>query len=358
MKILMTTDTVGGVWHYAVDLVSCLTESQIEVVLVAIGPTLSEGQQAQADQLNAKFYHRPYKLEWMNDPWEDVEKTNEWIKEISRNEKPDLLHFNNYPQAALDWNVPVILVAHSCVASWWQAVKNKPLPADRYFDTVKKAFHTADIVVSPTKAMLTVYQQIYGDFKNAQVIYNGLNLIDYGVKEEKQPIIFCMGRLWDEAKNIRLVAQAAKEIKGNIFIAGKQPDTESCKADNITYLGQLSRKEIFKWLKKSSIYLLPVKYEPFGLSFLEASALKCALIGGDIPTLRELWKESMTYTDTDNASELAKACNTLLNNKKYCQSMGEEAYRNGKQYSLARKKEQYIKLYHNALQSVPDFNYN
>lgn len=359
MKILMTTDTVGGVWHYAMDLISCLPARQAEVVLVAMGPEPDRGQQDQLDKLNVKFYHRPYKLEWMNNPWEDVEMANQWIKDICRQEKPDLLHFNSYPQAALKWDVPVILVAHSCVVSWWKAVKNEPLPKlySRYFDTVKKAFLSADIVVSPTYAMLTTYQQIYGDFKNPTVIYNGFQTPDSTAPTDKQPIIFSMGRLWDEAKNIKLITQAAGEINGKIYIAGKQHHTDDTPYENIIFLGQLDRQEVFKWLKKSSIYLLPVKYEPFGLSFLEASAFRCALVGGDIPTLRELWKESMTYICANNASELAKACNTLLKNKTYCQSMGDEAYRNGLKYPLTRKKEQYIKLYNNALRSVPDFNY-
>ena len=34
---------------------------------------------------------------------------------------------------------------------------------------------------------------------------------------------------------------------------------------------------------------LPARYEPFGLSILEAALSGCALVLGDLPSLRELW---------------------------------------------------------------------
>ncbi len=118
MKILMTTDTAGGVWHYALDLAGALMEEDIKIVLVAMGPLPTPAQLSQVkkrQKLGLIFHHRPYKLEWMDDPWEQVDKAGWWIKEIYNNEKPDLIHFNNYAQVNLGWEVPTVLVAHSCV---------------------------------------------------------------------------------------------------------------------------------------------------------------------------------------------------------------------------------------------------
>ena len=120
MKILMTTDTAGGVWQYGIDLASCLLEEQIEVVLVGMGPMPNEGQLSQIRKCRKRglhFYHRAYQLEWMDDPWEDISGAGAWIKDLYHKEKPDLMHFNNYAQVGLDWEVPSVLVAHSCVTS-------------------------------------------------------------------------------------------------------------------------------------------------------------------------------------------------------------------------------------------------
>lgn len=353
MKILMTTDTVGGVWHYTLDLASCMLEEQISVVLLAMGPKPDKAQQAQVDKLsNVKFYHMSCKLEWMDDPWDDMDAAGDWIKEIYNKENPDTIHFNHYAHVSLGWTCPVILVAHSCVASWWKAVKNEALPEkyNRYFQTVKAALHSADTVVSPTASMLESYQQLYGRLPNARVIHNGFS--GSGTDKKKKPIIFSMGRLWDEAKNISLILQSAKWIKGNIYIAGDRKENTQC-PKHVTFLGQLSRQEIFDWLSISKLYVLPVKYEPFGLSFLEAASHKCALVGGRIPTMQELWNDSMTYTSVSNAKELARACNKLLNDESYCDRMGLKAYQNAQNYTLGNKKDQYMKLYAKVQEAAP-----
>ncbi|ELR69131.1 Glycosyltransferase [Fulvivirga imtechensis AK7] len=343
----MTTDTAGGVWHYSIDLVAGLLREQVKVVLVAMGPKLTEAQRADLHQCRGvKFYHKTCKLEWMDSPWNDVEKAGQWLTRIYEKEQPDLIHFNNYAHVNMGWDCPKILVAHSCVSSWWEAVKKEPLPGrfNYYFNVVREAFHGANMVVAPSAAMLSTFQRIYGHPERSTVIYNAL--APSKVSTDKQPIIFSMGRLWDEAKNIDLLLKAADNINGKIYIAGAG-SREKNNTANVTFLGILSRPEIFGWLNISAIYVLPVKYEPFGLSFLEAASRRCALVGGDIATMRELWGESMCYVEPDNPEALAHTCNTLLSDVKYRNCMAAEAYKRSQRYTLKKKTEQYINLYNN-----------
>src|SRR5690606_2302786 len=159
MKILMTTDTAGGVWHYAMDLAEGLLDEQIQVVLISMGPAPTTSQMEQVKKQQKKglnFYHQPFKLEWMDEPWEDVTEAGKWIMQIYEKEKPDLLHFNNYSHVDLGWEIPTLLVAHSCMGSWWHSVKNESLPKlyTHYSETVKKSFLSADTVVFPSQALL------------------------------------------------------------------------------------------------------------------------------------------------------------------------------------------------------------
>lgn len=352
MKILMTTDAVGGVWHYAIDLAKCLLNEQIEVVLVCTGPEPGTSQTNQVKKLQKRglsFYHRPYHLEWMDDPWEDISQANDWIREIYAVEKPSLLHFNSYAPLALHWEIPSLLVAHSCVASWWQAVKDEPLPEryQKYFHTVRTAFQKADQVVFPSQGMLDLCKGIYGGISNAKVVYNGISLplVDPLYEfNSKRPIVFSMGRLWDEAKNIELLLKAAPYINGEIFIAGAKSKDFPCPR-NVRFLGTLSHQQVMNWLKISAVYALPVRYEPFGLSFLEAASNQCSLVGGDTPTLREIWGNSMTYVDPDDAKGLAKACNDILEKPTEGRKKGEKAYQYAKKYPLYKMKEQYLEVY-------------
>ena len=45
--VLMTTDAVGGVWTYTLDLAVGLAEDGVDVVLVVMGPPPTAGQRAQ-----------------------------------------------------------------------------------------------------------------------------------------------------------------------------------------------------------------------------------------------------------------------------------------------------------------------
>jgi glycogen synthase len=73
MKVLMTTDAVGGVWTYALDLARGLAAADATVVLAVMGPPPRAEQLAQAAKVPGLVVeHRPYRLEWMKDPWDDV----------------------------------------------------------------------------------------------------------------------------------------------------------------------------------------------------------------------------------------------------------------------------------------------
>lgn len=360
MKILMTTDAVGGVWSYALDLARCLISEQMEVVLVCTGPEPGISQMRQIkkfEKIGLTFYHRPYRLEWMDEPWEDVKQANEWIRDIYEREKPSLLHFNNYAPACLDWDVPTVLVSHSCMASWWLSVKQEPLPEryGQYFQAVHTAFQKADQVIFPSQGLLDLCSRIYGEIPNRQVVYNGIELplVDPLYEfNSKMPIVFSMGRLWDEAKNIDLLLKAAPYINGEIFIAGpRSKDAPSSR--NVRFLGKLSHQQVMNWLKISAIYALPVRYEPFGLSFLEAASNQCALVGGNTTTLREIWGKSMTYVDPDDAKGLGKTCNDLLENPSGHRVNGQEAYQHAKKYPLVKMKEQYLDIYQQLSGAVP-----
>ena len=50
---------------------------------------------------------------------------------------------------------------------------------------------------------------------------------------------------------------------------------------------------------RAAIYALPARYEPFGLSILEAALSGCALVIGDIPSLREIWADAALFVPSD-----------------------------------------------------------
>src|SRR5690554_186317 len=127
MKILMTTDNIGGVWTFATDMARGLEKHGVEVVLAIIGEPLTDSQK---DELNGIPYrHFNARQEWMDNPWENVYASGKWLLWLKDLENPDIMHLNSYTLGCLDWQVPVVMTMHSCVLSWWEAVKDEPAPA-------------------------------------------------------------------------------------------------------------------------------------------------------------------------------------------------------------------------------------
>ena len=171
----MTADTVGGVWCYAVELIRALEPHGVEVLLATMGEPVSPEQRKEIAGLeNVELAESSYKLEWMDDPWRDVAAAGEWLLELESHFAPDVIHLNGYAHGALPWSAPAIVVGHSCVLSWWEAVKGEPAPAcwNEYREAMRRGLQAADHVIAPTGAMLNSMVEHYGPFAGARIIPN------------------------------------------------------------------------------------------------------------------------------------------------------------------------------------------
>lgn len=352
MKILLTTDNIGGVWTYSLTLARGLKSRGMDVCVAVIGEKLTE---AQADELHfTSWYSCVARQEWMDDPWHDIERTGLWLQKLVREERPDIIHLNSYSLGAFGWNVPVVVAAHSCVLSWWEAVRREQAPSawDRYREFVSEGIQGADAIVAPGNVMMMSVEKFYRPQGKKLVICNGGDSSRFH-PERKEKFIFSMGRLWDDAKNISLVIDAARLIRHPIFIAGEFRGGHFERMPrNVHFLGKLSPAEIAGWLAEASVYLLPVKYEPFGYTFLEAAFSGCALITGDIPSMKEVWGDSAIYADTDDIIGLAEKVNDLMKDARKMEMLSAKARERALSlYTSEKMTAEYIKLYSNILQT-------
>jgi glycogen synthase len=351
LRVLMTTDCVGGVWTYALELARALGRFDVHVMLATLGPPPDEMQRAQAQRLgNVQLEVSDYRLEWMEDPWTDVRDAGQWLLDLERQFRPNIVHLNGYAHGALPWRAPVVVVAHSCVLSWWMKVKGEAAPArwDHYRQQVTEGVKAADMIVAPTQPMLQAIQRLYGPVERAKVIHNGRNgrLFRPGRKEE---FILAAGRLWDEAKNIAALEAVAGELGWPVCVAGDEAAEEKTRRqgeeNGLVRLGRLCAPELAEWMSRASIYCLPARYEPFGLSALEAALSGCALVLGDIPSLREIWEEAAVYVPPDDRMALKEALQRLIADSKQCQAMACRARERAKLYTPQRMADGYFTTY-------------
>lgn len=349
LRILMTADTLGGVWDYSLELAKQLARFSTETVLATMGrPPTPEQRHAAAEIPGLLLRESGFKLEWMPDAGEDLRLAGEWLLHLEDDFRPDLIHLNGYVHGTLPWRAPVVVVAHSCVQSWWQAVKGEKAPEewDAYARRVAEGLGAAAAVVAPTRSLLETIQGIYGPVPRPTVIWNGRDPRRYAACR-KGRFILSAGRLWDEAKNLSALEAIGCELEWPVISAGewRRPDGTGAPPANVTALGVLPSEQMVAWMGKAPIYALPARYEPFGLSVLEAALSGCALVLGDIPTLRELWDGCALFVPPDDHGRLLSALQGLISNPTRLAELSLAARRKGLVYTAEKMALAYSALY-------------
>jgi glycogen(starch) synthase len=313
-KVLMTADTVGGVWTHAIELAQGLADQGVEVALATMGAPLNDSQREKADRVpRLRVFESTFKAEWMEDPWRDVEKAGDWLLALEERVRPDVVHLNGFAHGALPWSAPVVMVGHSCVLSWWRAVKGEaaPLEWDRYAHEAASGLAAADLVVAPSEAMLAALSTHYGTLGKTRVILNGRDSRAFK-PTFKEPMVFAEGRLGDEARNLEALEPVAAHLPWDVFVAGEGLADGEIRPHHTRRLGRLTPRALAAWLGRAAIYCLPARYEPFGLAAVEAALSGCALVLGDIPSLRETWRHRAVFVPPDDPQALESALHKLI----------------------------------------------
>jgi len=351
MKILMTTDSIGGVFVYSVELVRELHARGHQVTLAVLGGALSS---TQSDALRGiyglQIEELPGALEWMDEPWKDVAATGGALLRLAERLQPDCVHLNELAHGALAWPAPVVVVGHSCVQSWWRAVHGEPAPAkyERYREVVRASLAAASCVVAPSSAQLRELARHYGPLPRGRAIANGIDASSFK-PQPKQPLILSAGRLWDQGKNAALLAQVAPKLGWPVLLAGNTQAPEGraseLAGDNCRPLGPLTRTELADVMARAAIYALPARYEPFGLSVLEAAASGCALVLGRVPSLVENWAGAACFVDPNDPEELQHTLETLMANPHRCEQWASQALARAQTFSAERMGTAYEGMY-------------
>jgi len=172
----MTTDTSEGRWTYAMELSRALTSFGIHVTLATMGAPCSAMQRHESERVaGLEVYERPFKLEWMPDPWSDVVAASQWLRELDERLQPSLVHLNHFCHAAIGWSAPTLVVAHDCLLTRWHAVSGDRAPADwaRYRHEVEASLRAASVIVTTTAAARQAFGQYYTPVRTARVIPSG-----------------------------------------------------------------------------------------------------------------------------------------------------------------------------------------
>lgn len=352
MKILMTADPVGGVWTFALELCASLGREGVEITLATLGAPLTSGQRSAAEALpGIALEESAFRLEWMQKPWADLERAGRWLLGLERKYRPDVIHLNHLVHGDLPWQAPVMITGHSCVASWWQAVHGGSLPAEwsTYKLRVRRSLQAADCVMAPTRVMMSELDRNYGPLPRTGVVPNGRDPAPFSRACHKEHLVLSAGRLWDAAKNAQALATVAPLLEWPVCVAGEAISPDGLRAPvaatNLHLLGPLTPQELASWYARAAIYALPARYEPFGLTALEAALSGCALLLGDIPSLREVWGDAAWYAPPEDHAALRNGLEELIWNGAARTELAKRAAETAARLSPASTASVYLKLY-------------
>jgi glycosyltransferase involved in cell wall biosynthesis len=194
--------------------------------------------------------------------------------------------------------------------------------------------------------MLESLGRHYGPPRRGRVVFNGRDAARFA-PAAKQPLVFAAGRLWDEAKNLAALDRAAAGLEWPVYVAGdtRHPTGGQARFRRARALGRLDASGVASWMARASIYALPARYEPFGLSILEAALSGCALVLGDLPSLRELWEDAAVWVPPGDDRTLAGALDSLIRDARLRRSMAARARARAERYTPEAMVRGYLALY-------------
>jgi glycosyltransferase involved in cell wall biosynthesis len=338
LRALLLTDAVGGVWVYTLELARGLRTLGIESIIAVMGPSPREKQREESAGLHLIDTGLP--LEWLDTSPSEIRRAGETIAEIADREGADLVQTCSAALLAdVRFRQPCVAVQHSCITSWWAAVKRAPMPFDFQWrrELVDAGLRRASAIVAPSIAFAAETARIYDAPVPVNAVHNGRRPTACG-RVPQGEFVFTASRLWDEGKNVATLDAAAARLKVPFQAAGptRGPNGASVTVEHLQTLGEIGAARMAGLFSARPIYASAALYEPFGLSVLEAAQAGCALVLSDIPTHREIWNGAAIFVPPYDAEAFADAIQDLLDDPDERQQLGQLAQNRARFYTPER----------------------
>ena len=359
MHVLVTADTLSGVWTYTRELVTGLVSRGVRVTLVSLGDIPLPDQTSWMDNLHGLEY-RPtaFRLDWMHEAQQDFSDSSAYLATLTAELKPDLLHLNHMCYGSLPVKVPRIVVAHGDLISWWKAVHGHSPKESRwlnwYREVVTRGLAKATAVVSPSRWMQESIRTCYTRPKLETVIYNGRNPIFFNPYVSKDDSVLAVGRLCDAGKQVSLLTQHLHPLPVCIVGTEAPPLKIPIRADvklntavaSLALRGPQTEAQLRNLYSRATVFAATSRYEPFGISAVEAALSRCVIVANDIPSFREIWDDAALYFHSNDASSLARTIRELSEKPDLCRNYATRAYQRARErFTAKRMIDEYLQLY-------------
>ena len=202
-----------------------------------------------------------------------------------------------------------------------------------------------------------------------RVIYNGIPLTFHQVirrPRSSRTVVLSVGNL-RPAKNYDTAVKAIALLKDLVFeywIAGtgpSEPELLRLSKDlgiehRVRFLGYVPFQEIPALLQNAHIFLVPSRWEGFGLATVEAMNASLPVVASNVPGLREIVDSNppcAILVDPNSPESIADGLRQLLMSHALREELGTRAFERSQEFSVDRMLENYLGLYDSILHKFP-----
>jgi len=355
MRLLLTTDAVGGVWQYSLELAGSLATRGVRVILLVLGPPPTAAQRLEARVIRGvKLIETGLPLDWLSPGPDEVHAAGRAIAALATEERADLVQLNMPTLGSgARFAAPVIAVTHGCVGTWWEAAERRPLPPafEWHRNAMAKGLSAADCVLAPSASYAATVARYYGLAKAPIVVPNGRSPHPAPPGAPVQDSVLTVGRLWDRVKNAALLDRVAGRLAIPFHAAGAitGPHGECTELTHLHALGHLETAALEHYLATRPVFVSAATFEPFGLAVLEAAAAGCALVLSDIATFRELWDDAAIFVPPLDDDAYLDAIETIIGDTPLRQRLGEDARKRALRFTPERTADRMMQVYASTL---------
>lgn len=206
---------------------------------------------------------------------------------------------------------------------------------------------SSDRIVAPSRQFQNDFLTAFPELSPKTIfIHNGVNLAEMkaldtnDTRYSSAPYVLCISG-YKEQKAIDVLVRAFGEVHEKnpsirLIVAGGgdlRPQLEALAIslginEQIELLGPQGRAEVARLLRGCEVFVLPSRFETFGIAILEAMAHEKPIVAttvGGIPEIIENGKNGI-LVQPDNPSALAEAITLVLQNQDLKRSIAREGY--------------------------------
>ncbi|MGH2344321.1 MAG: glycosyltransferase family 4 protein, partial [Chloroflexota bacterium] len=340
MRLILTTDAVGGVWHYATTLADGLAERYNAHVMLAVcgrAPSVAQlgdiqlGDRPRGGTVQLEQLAIP--LEWEGTANLSYDEALQQVLDLALRWKAHLVHANEHYLGEIGASgMPVVVVSHSDLCSWRARVLNEEMPVvdQAYMHRLKSGLAAAAAVIAPSMMVAEALGRWYAYSGVVRLIANGVSPHTGSTALSRPLDAIMVGRLWDKAKNLACFAGMAEGLSGRMCVAigetvGPQGLVSEGTSRYVQFVGALPHAEVRTYMARSQVFVSPAFYDPFGLAAVEAALAGCALVLSDIASYRAIWADCALYFDPRNSHALRRQVEAILADQAMRLEMAERA---------------------------------